>query len=272
VPHTHACALRWADMDMLGHVNNVRYLDYVATAREQLFAGLPAGLAPVSSHRVEFVSPLVHRREPVLVDSWVTAVADDHLALAHEVYDDLPEGRRVYLRVASTLAHAPEDRERARAEAVRGPLHQWRPVAQGRRPARATYDVHVRRSDLGQHGLVRDVILFEYLQEARIQYLTDLHPGGGAAWSQHVVARSDLRYHHPLTLREEPYAVHSWVDHVGTASFTVRSEVRDGDRLLADGTVVMVCFDRESQRPAPMAPDQRRLLALELISPGRPVA
>jgi len=32
--HTSRQPIRWADMDMLGHVNNVRYLDYVAEARE----------------------------------------------------------------------------------------------------------------------------------------------------------------------------------------------------------------------------------------------
>ena len=28
--HTYSCPLRWADMDLLAHVNNVTYLDYVA--------------------------------------------------------------------------------------------------------------------------------------------------------------------------------------------------------------------------------------------------
>ena len=69
--------MRWADMDLLGHVNNVTYLDYVAEARENLFPGSPAGRAPVTRHQVEFVSPLVFRRRPVLVDSWVTDVSDD---------------------------------------------------------------------------------------------------------------------------------------------------------------------------------------------------
>src|SRR4051812_5393984 len=98
--------MRWADMDLLGHVNNVKYLEYVAEAREALFAGLSAGRAAVSSHRVQFVSPLVFRRRPVLVDSWVTEVTDTTLSLAHEVYDaPAAEGeeRTVYLRASSRL-------------------------------------------------------------------------------------------------------------------------------------------------------------------------
>ncbi len=86
--------MRWADMDLLGHVNNVTYLDYVAEARENLFAGHPAATAAVARHQVEFVKPLVFRRQPVLVDTWVTDIADDEVTLAHEVYDDAG-GRRV---------------------------------------------------------------------------------------------------------------------------------------------------------------------------------
>ena len=107
VPHTYECPMRWADMDLLGHVNNVKYLEYVAEAREALFPELSAGPAPVTSHRVQFVSPLVFRRRPVLVDSWVTEVTGTTLALAHEVYDApaSPEAERtVYLRASSRLA------------------------------------------------------------------------------------------------------------------------------------------------------------------------
>ena len=43
MPHTYECPLRWADLDLLGHVNNVTYLDYVEEAREALFDGLRPG-------------------------------------------------------------------------------------------------------------------------------------------------------------------------------------------------------------------------------------
>ena len=31
--HLYHCPLRWADMDQLGHVNNVTYVDYLQEAR-----------------------------------------------------------------------------------------------------------------------------------------------------------------------------------------------------------------------------------------------
>ncbi len=124
MPHTYECQLRWADLDLLGHVNNVTYMDYVAEAREAFFAGLPAGRAPVTRHRVEFVKPLEFRRTPILVDTWVTDVGPDGVTLAHEVYDDPANAaseRTVHLRASTVLAHRLTDDERALADQVRGP-------------------------------------------------------------------------------------------------------------------------------------------------------
>jgi acyl-CoA thioester hydrolase len=99
----------------------------------------------------------------------------------------------------------------------------------------------------------------------------DLLAEDGIEWREHVVARVDVDYRRPILLRQEPYVVRSWVSHVGTKSFTISGEVRDGtgDRadgggeLLARSDVVMVTFDRESQRAAPMLDGQRaRLLDL----------
>ena len=33
VRHVYECPMRWADMDLLGHVNNVIYVDYLQEAR-----------------------------------------------------------------------------------------------------------------------------------------------------------------------------------------------------------------------------------------------
>jgi acyl-CoA thioester hydrolase len=273
VPHTYECPLRWADMDLLGHVNNVTYLDYVTEAREALFAGHPAGRASVLRHQVAFVKPLVFRREPILVDTWVTDVGDDEVALAHEVYsapDPDPRGtsssdRTVHLRATTVLDHRPTDAERTLLEQTRGPALEWRPVHDDARPAGDVFDLTARRSDMDEHGAARDGVFFEYVQEARIRYLMNLHTRG-ERWSQHVVARTDMDYLAPLTHRPQPYAVHSWVAHLGSRSFTIRSEVRDGEEVLARAATVMVTFDLESQGTTEMAADQRARLEKELRS------
>jgi len=261
VPHTFACELRWADMDMLGHVNNVRYLDYLAAARGSALAGLAAGR--VLSHQVEFVAPLVFHRDPVLVDTWVTDVEGGRLALAQEVYDEPDSGRRTYLRASSVLEHTAGERDRARLDELRGSDHAWRDLDHPAREPRSTFETQVRPGDLDQTGTVSDSVLFEYLQESRIRYVMGLHTRG-QSWTHHVIARTDVQYHRPMPFRAAPYAVHSWIGRVGTKSFTICAEVRDGDTVLAEATVVMVTFDKETQRPAPMAQSQRDRLEQEL--------
>ena len=126
MPHTYECALRWADMDMLGHVNNVRYLEYVAAARDAMFDGLPA--AAQRCARTGSSSP--HRSSSaVRRSSWTPArwPRDDHVALAHEVYDETQSGRVVHLRVSTVLDHRLDPRELELAEGFRGPDHEWRP-------------------------------------------------------------------------------------------------------------------------------------------------
>ena len=68
--HLYQCPLRWADLDLLGHVNNVTYVDYLQEARVDLFrTHAPGQSAPddlaegvvVVRHEVTYVSPLTFR-------------------------------------------------------------------------------------------------------------------------------------------------------------------------------------------------------------------
>lgn len=256
--------MRWADMDLLGHVNNVTYLDYLAEARRALFAGRPAAEAAVAHHQVEFRSPLVFRRRPVLVDTWVTGVDTDEVTLGHEVYDDGEEGRTTYLRAASTLAHHTTEAESEVLDRHRGRPEEWRTLQTRPRGARgSTYLAAIRRSDTDEHNQLRDVAHVELFQEARIKFLMGLHTRG-QQWTHHVVARTDVDYLVPVPLREAPYVVHSWLGHLGTRSFTIQADLCDDDRVLARAAVVMVTFDSKTQRPADMAELQRARLAEEL--------
>lgn len=189
MPHTFACALRWADMDMLGHVNNVRYLDFLSAARDALFEGRPAGRARVLHHRVEFAAPLVFHRHPVLVDSWVTATDGGRVVLAHEVYDEQDGQRRLYLRASTVLDHQLDAPEQALADARRGDAQEWGELSHPQRAARSSFEIQVRRADVDESGDVGDGALFEYLQESRVRYLMDLHHRG-ESWMHHVIART----------------------------------------------------------------------------------
>ncbi len=110
--HIYECPLRWADMDSLGHVNNVTYVDYLQEARvDMLRVHAPAqggeelaeGVVVVR-HEVEFVAPLVFRFRPVRIESWVSRIRVATFTMAYEILDLMPDGeRRVYLRASSVL-------------------------------------------------------------------------------------------------------------------------------------------------------------------------
>ena len=110
--HIYLCPLRWADMDSLGHVNNVVYVDYLQEARvDMLRVHAPAAggeqLAEgtvVVRHEVEFRNPLVFRPAPVRIECWVTRIRAASFTMAYEIVDELPDGgRRLYTRARTVL-------------------------------------------------------------------------------------------------------------------------------------------------------------------------
>lgn len=110
--HVYHCPLRWADMDSLGHVNNVTYVDYLQEARVDMFAvhapdsrgeDLAEGVVVVR-HEVEYAAPLVFRFEPVRIETWITEVRAASFTMAYDILDELPDGsRKVYARATSVL-------------------------------------------------------------------------------------------------------------------------------------------------------------------------
>ena len=110
----------------------------------------------------------------------------------------------------------------------------------------------MRFSDVDVYGHVNNVKYFEYFQEARIQLLADLgrpavlRRAAPASWSPRPTSTTACRS------SSAPSRTTCWarVAHVGTRSFTIESEIRDGDTLLSRARVVMVFFDPETGRSA----------------------
>src|SRR4249919_3640571 len=103
--------MRWADLDLLGHVNNVIYVDYLQEARIDMLRvhapdrrtdELADGLVVVR-HEVQYVAPLTFRPEPVRIETWVTEVRAASFTMAYEIFDETPAGRTVYLRATTVL-------------------------------------------------------------------------------------------------------------------------------------------------------------------------
>jgi acyl-CoA thioester hydrolase len=272
-------------MDLLGHVNNVTYVDYLQEARIDMLlthspdsrvVDLAEGVVVVR-HDVEYLRPLTFRHGPVTIESWVTRIRAATFTMAYEVFDETPEGRVVYVRAKTLLTPFvfAEERPRRLHQSERDALTRFladdeMPPGSVMTPPRVTengtFPLQVRFSDVDVYGHVNNVKYFEFFQEARIDYMSRIWrtlPEDTARVPM-VIAQMDVDYRHPILFRLEPYVVYSWVSHVGTSSFVIESEIREGERLFSRARVVLVTFDRKSQRAAPAAEAYRELLEAEL--------
>lgn len=282
--HVYRCPVRWADLDMLGHVNNVVYVDYLQEARvdmlrthapdpraEGLVGRVDEGLVVVR-HSVDFRAPLEFRHEPVSIECWVTDVRAATLTMAYEIFDEVDGERTVYTRASTVLApyRFAEERPRRLTGQEKDALarfHEPGPLAPvewsvPRRDPDERYPLHVRFSDVDVYGHVNNVKYFEYYQEARIRQM-DRWGRDRTAPEGLVVAHVDVEYAGPIHFRPEPYDMWTWVARVGNRSFTLDAEIRDGDRTLSRSRAVLLFFDPATQRSVPPPPEVReRLLAL----------
>lgn len=286
--HVYDCPLRWADMDSLGHVNNVVYVDYLQESRVDMMrvhapgpeaAELAEGVVVVS-HDMEYVSPLVYSSSPVRIESWTEEVRAASFRLGYEIVSPGPE-RRVYLRASSVLAPFVFASERPRrisadervalsrtsdqAVLQRGPRVDVRTLLD--HPATHTYDCRIRWSDIDSYNHVNNVKYVEFFQEARIALLTGL--GSDVSDSGEVggfvVARFDIAYSRPIDFRLEPVAVSSWVTRLGRSSYEMWGAVHDGGTVYATSRAVVVGFDRSLGRSRALSATERDALGSALV-------
>ncbi|MFI9558327.1 acyl-CoA thioesterase [Nonomuraea endophytica] len=111
--HIFPRMVRFADIDSLGHVNNVRFFDYLEDARLGMLHIDPyrAGDAPfkglvVARHEIDYRRPLTFRAEPVNVETWVTEVRPVRFTLEYEIRDE----NEVFVTARSVLAAYDVDR------------------------------------------------------------------------------------------------------------------------------------------------------------------
>lgn len=272
-------------MDLLGHVNNVTYVDYLQEARVDMLRVHPpasggealAEGVVVVRHEVQYRHPLVFRPDPVTIEVWVTEVRAASFTLAYEIFDETLDGRRVYLRARSVLTPFVFEAERPRRVSAeeREVLRRFlEPGVEPLRPslaleapdegARHRYECTVRFSDVDAYRHVNNVKYFEYFQEARIAMITAMQgvpdEAGETGDLGVVVAQVDVDYRTPLFFREQPYAVETWVSRVGRSSFVIDGRIRDEEQVLSAARVVMVAFDAATARSRQLTEQQRQRL------------
>ncbi len=268
--HVYECPMRWADLDLLGHVNNVVYVDYLQEARVDMLRThggatgadeLAEGVVVVR-HEVTYLAPLTFSFATVLIDTWITEIRAASFTMAYEVYQELPAeqgGRRVYLQASTVLTPYVFAIERPRriSSEERGTLEKYLEPAE-RTPRKRVaavpateaghYPVHVRFSDVDVYGHVNNVKYFEYFQEARIVLLERLwgEVEDRTALTRIVVAQTDVDYRVPILFRQEPYECRSAITHVGARSVVIEAEIVDGDEVFSRARVVVVFFDPDT--------------------------
>lgn len=280
--HTYSCPVRWADMDALGHVNNVVYSDYLQEARAdmlRLHARLPVTGALlegtlVASQRLQYAAPLVFDAQPVQVDVWVAELRAASFTLAYEVYrpGSEPGERTVYARAHTVMAPYvfAEERPRRLTEEERAGLSVYlEPVETPRGPFTAPRhgglddighaSVTVRFSDVDVYGHANNVIYLEYFQEARITLFSRLRETVGlrAGFPALVVAEQEVEHRRPMVMRETPYDAWTWASRMGRTSMVLEAEIRDAPagsapgELMARGRFAMVFVDPATGAPTP---------------------
>jgi len=275
--------MRWADMDLLGHINNVVYVDYLQEARVDMLrthspeahSGMLTEGTVVVRHEVTYAAPLRFGFRPVSIEAWVTQIRAASFTVAYEVFHEDADGaRQVYLRAKTVLTPYVFTTERPRRisdqerETLTRFLEPEAPAPRQKFPAERPdpalhYPVHVRFSDVDVYGHVNNVKYFEYFQEARISGIAEMWKGLDQITL--VVAQTDVDYRVPILFRSEPYDAWSWVAHVGQRSATIESVIRDGDTTLSRARVTIVFFDQATQRSTvPPEAYLDRLRALEL--------
>ena len=135
-----------------------------------------------------------------------------------------------------------------------------------------THPVLVRWSDIDSYDHVNNVRYFDYLQEARIAFLSQLVGTTGDFFADHpcVLVSQTVDYLRPIHLRHPPYDVDVWVESVGTSSYTLGSRIVDrsgeSDDVYAKAVSVLVAVDGETHTKRPLGDTERAALLSQVVT------
>lgn len=111
--------LRFGDVDSYGHVNNVRFLQFLEDARvhwlREPLPGMvsraneatmfdfvtPQNFTLVGRHEIEYLAPLLYRPAPIAVNLWVTRLGGSSFDLGYSVAER--DGSSLYAYAATSM-------------------------------------------------------------------------------------------------------------------------------------------------------------------------
>lgn len=287
--HISRVQQRWSDVDELGHVNNVVVLRYLQEARVAMLfadagakgtAGLSRGLL-VHRHELDYLAPLHVRGGSVTVETWVRSAGVASFELGYEIVDEAASGGRRVAAVASTVlvpydldgehprrldAHARAALEEFAGDGPAPGRREVAPWPDGDTSGAVAVECAVRFDDLDSYGHVNNVVIAEYLQQARIAVHDRYLDPARQAHERAVVAYQSLDYVRPIPFRTTPVVVDVLPTRVGSSSFDLAYVVRDPDgTVYSKAATTSVSYDVAQQRPRPLS-DGERLALKELCA------
>jgi acyl-CoA thioester hydrolase len=114
--HRYDCHVRFSDVDVYGHVNNVKYFEYYQEARLAFLMSLgrddgERGFSLVVARLdVDYKRPVLFRPEPYLVESRVSRIGTSSFDVSAEILD----GDVLLSRARATMVTFDQEAQRAR--------------------------------------------------------------------------------------------------------------------------------------------------------------
>jgi len=128
---------------------------------------------------------------------------------------------------------------------------------------RHIYRCPLRWSDQDAQGHINNVVVVDYLQEARVDFLLS-SPLADMLTAGVLVVSHQVEYLRPIEFSTEPIRVELWADSVGAARFAISYELFAGaapEHPVARARTVITPFDLTANTIRRLTVDERALLA-----------
>ncbi len=265
-------------MDAQGHVNNAVLLSYLQEARVDMFSAadsgslLTDGVVVVSNH-VEYLRAIDYRPEPLRIEVVVRDVRASRFEVAYDVF----QVEHRVARAATVLCpfDFTANRPRRLTGSVRAFLENHLADAEPLRMLEAPsldgqgtpVEIAVRWTDLDKYAHVNNAVVYDYVQQGRVEATTVWDPtmarvGSGDSRYIWLVARQDVDYikqidHGTVTVRTA-------LARLGGTSITLAAELEQDGALCARARTVLVCATPDG-RPTALPDDMRARLEPHLV-------
>ena len=114
--HVYQCRVRFSDVDIYRHVNNVKYFEYYQEARLAFLTSMGRAedegrfAVVVAQVNVDYKRPILFRTEPYTVESWISRVGNSSFDMSAEIKD----GDTVLSRARAVMVTFDAKSQRAR--------------------------------------------------------------------------------------------------------------------------------------------------------------